>query len=61
MIRKTIASFLVLSMVLGLTACSGGQQTSETGNETDTQEAASGEETESTESEEEEVPAEIPQ
>lgn len=61
MIRKTIASFLVLSMVLGLTACSGGQQTSETGNETDTQEAASGEETESGESEEDEVPAEIPQ
>ena len=60
MIRKTIASFLVLSMVLGLTACGGQGGASGTGNETDTQEAASGEKTESTEGEEEDIPAEIP-
>lgn len=61
MIRKTIASFLILSMVLGLTACSGGRGQAEgTGNETDTQETASGENTEDAESEEENIPAEIP-
>ena len=61
MIRKTIASFLVLSMVLGLTACSGSHdQASGSGNEADSQETASGQESEGTE-DEEEIPAEIPE
>ena len=59
MIRKTLASFLILSMVLGLTACSGSKEdASGTGNETAAQEEASAQETESGE---EEVPAEIPE